>query len=212
MLQETRLLLLRHAETSDPNRFHGAESDIGLGERGFRQAEAVAKVLAAERPDELHTSAMTRALQTAKPIGEACSLTPTVLPDLHERKMGRLSGLARSEGLVEYANAKTRWMSGDLDYTHEGGESYSQIKARVIPIIRDRVERVPGKTIVVVAHGVVIRVILTTILEGKGAADFDKYPIDNVAINDLRWDGTRWEALVLNRRAGLEGDGDQFAW
>ncbi len=39
----TRVLLLRHAETAAPDRFHGAESDIGLGARGFLQAEAVAR-------------------------------------------------------------------------------------------------------------------------------------------------------------------------
>ncbi len=59
-LRETRILLLRHAETSAPERFHGAESDIGLGERGRRQAVAVAEALAAERPDALYCSGMRR--------------------------------------------------------------------------------------------------------------------------------------------------------
>ena len=31
-LHMKRLLLLRHAETSAPDRFHGAESDVGLGD------------------------------------------------------------------------------------------------------------------------------------------------------------------------------------
>ncbi|MBV8382979.1 MAG: histidine phosphatase family protein, partial [Planctomycetaceae bacterium] len=64
-MPETRVLLLRHAETSAPDRFHGAESDVGLGERGRRQAEAVAEILAAEGPDALYSSAMRRALETA---------------------------------------------------------------------------------------------------------------------------------------------------
>jgi len=209
-VHKTRLLLLRHAETSDPNRFHGAESDIGLGERGFLQAEAVAKVLAAENPDVLYSSAMKRALETAGPIGEACQLGIEILPELHERKMGPLSGLSRDEGLEEYGQAKDRWMTGDLDYTHLGGESYRQIHDRVMPLFKDVVSKSAGKTIVIVAHGVVIRVILTTILPGKSAADFDQFPIDNVAINDLRWDGSTWEAVVLNQRVGLEQD--SFAW
>ena len=35
----------RHAETSAPDRFHGAESDIGLSEFGARQAERLAEYL-----------------------------------------------------------------------------------------------------------------------------------------------------------------------
>src|ERR1022692_471944 len=38
-LQVTRVLLARHAETAAPDRFHGAESDIGLSALGARQAE-----------------------------------------------------------------------------------------------------------------------------------------------------------------------------
>ncbi len=46
----TRVVLLRHAEMAAPDLFHGAESEIGLSERGRQQAEAIAPVLAAERP------------------------------------------------------------------------------------------------------------------------------------------------------------------
>ncbi len=56
MKHETRILLLRHAETSAPDLFHGAESDIGLGERGHLQAETVAQTLAALGPDALYCS------------------------------------------------------------------------------------------------------------------------------------------------------------
>ena len=209
-LHEKRLLLLRHAETSAPDRFHGAESDIGLGERGIRQAEAVARVLAEERPEALYCSAMRRAIETARPIGIACVLTTVILPSLHERKMGPLSGMSREEGLAEYGQAKTYWMRGEIDYSHEGGESYREVRSRVVPVIQRLVEETAVETLVVVAHGVVIRIFLTTVLEGRGAADFDRFAIDNVAINDLRWDGDRWSAVSLNRR--LVAELDSFAW
>ena len=40
----TRLLLARHAETAAPDRFHGAESDIGLSAWGFEQAERLGRL------------------------------------------------------------------------------------------------------------------------------------------------------------------------
>ena len=47
----TRVFVLRHGESADPTVFHGAEPDVGLSERGRRQAEAVAPLLAAHAPD-----------------------------------------------------------------------------------------------------------------------------------------------------------------
>ncbi|MBV8075976.1 MAG: histidine phosphatase family protein [Planctomycetaceae bacterium] len=198
-MPETRVLLLRHAETSAPDRFHGAESDVGLGERGRRQAEAVAEILAAEGPDALYSSAMRRALETAAPIGRAAGLVPRVVEALHERAMGPLSGLRREEGLDTYVEAKRRWMAGDLDFTHEGGESFASIRRRVVPALRALARRHPGQTIVVIAHGVVIRVALTSLLEGYGPEDFDRIGIANTGVNDLRTDGERWRAVALNQ-------------
>src|SRR5262245_59766453 len=92
----TRVLLLRHAESANPTIFHGAESDVGLSERGRRQAEAVAAVLAARRPDRLISSAMRRARETAAPIATACGLPVQIEPALHERRVGALSGTPTS--------------------------------------------------------------------------------------------------------------------
>jgi len=198
-LPETRVLLIRHAETSAPDRFHGAESDVGLGERGRVQAEQLAAQLRAIRPTQLYTSGMRRAIETAEPIARACQLTPFVLDSLHERRMGPLSGQLRESALTHYEDAKRSWESGALDATHEGGESYADIRRRVLPVWNDLVERSLGQTIVVVVHGVVIRVILTSILTDFGPQDFSRIGIDHVAVNDLRWDGARWSASALNQ-------------
>jgi probable phosphoglycerate mutase len=194
----TRVLLLRHAETAAPDRFHGAESDVDLGDRGRRQAEAVAPVLAAMAPAALYCSAMARARQTARPIGSACGLEPVTVPELHERRMGPLSGRAIDEVRDLYHRSRDRWKLGDLGATHEGGESYAQIRDRVVPAFTALAHRHPGETIVVVAHGVVIRVLLCSLLEGYGPEDFDRFGIDFLAVNDLRFDGVLWMAHSFN--------------
>ncbi len=194
----TRVLLLRHAETAAPDCFHGAESDIELGERGHEQAGSAASGLASLKPVAIYTSPMLRARQTAEPIGLACGLAPVAVPDLHERRMGPLSGVPIAEGRNAYIEVMERWKAGDLDATHEGGEAYAEMRDRVVPPFVELAERHPGQTIAVVAHGVVIRVLLSSLLEGKGPADFGEFGIDFVAVNDLRFDGGRWQAAVLN--------------
>lgn len=195
---EMRVLLLRHAETSVPGRFHGAESDIGLSDWGHRQAVLVAEELAPLAPTALYGSAMRRARDTAGAIARACGLEVNVVEALHERRMGPLAGVLREEGIATYELAKARWSAGDLGHTHEGGESYLDIRNRVVPAFLKLAERHPAETIVVVAHGVVNRVLLTTLPVGYGPADFDRIGIANCGINDLRWDGVQWRALAIN--------------
>jgi probable phosphoglycerate mutase len=198
-MQGTRMLLARHAETSAPDRFHGAESDIGLSDWGVRQAESLGRSLAGEGATALYCSAMRRAVDTAGPIGRACGLEPTVVETLHERRIGPLSGVSREEGWATYAESKARWIAGDLEYTHPGGESFAAIGRRVCPIFEELAMRHHGETIIVVAHGVVIRVMLTGLVAGFGPADFDRIAIDFSSVNDLWFDGIAWTARSLNQ-------------
>ena len=98
----------------------------------------------------LYCSAMARARQTAEPIGIACGLEPVIVPELHERRMGPLSGRDIFEVLDQYHHSRDRWKLGDLDATHEGGESYAQIRDRVVPAFTALAHRNPCETIVVV--------------------------------------------------------------
>jgi 2,3-bisphosphoglycerate-dependent phosphoglycerate mutase len=189
---ETRILLLRHAETAAPDRFHGAESDIGISDRGRVQAETVARQLVTTQPSALYCSGMLRARETAAPIAISCRLDAQIIEDLHERRMGIMSGMARLEGWPAYETTKSRWMAGDLDATHEGAETYRQIQDRVVPPFLRIADGNQRKTVVVVAHGVVIRVLMATLVDGLSHADFDRIGIEFVAVNDLRWHQGRW--------------------
>jgi broad specificity phosphatase PhoE len=198
-VQGTRILLARHAETTAPDRFHGAESDIGLSAWGTRQAELLGQSLRDSGASALYCSALRRAVETAIPVGRACGLEPVVIETLHERRIGPLSGVAREEGWATYAESKARWIAGDLDFSHPGGESFADIRRRVLPVFQDLAARHRGQAIIVVAHGVVIRVTLTSLVAGFAPADFDRIAIDFASVNDLSFDGRSWTAGALNR-------------
>lgn len=193
---------------------------MGLGDRGQSQAEAVALTIAAIRPNALYCSGMRRAVETAGPIGRACGLTPRVVETLHEGRMGTLSGQGREAGWALYSRTMARWMAGDLEFHHDGGESFAAIRRRVVPDFRRMAEAHRGGTIAVVSHGVVIRVLLTSLLDEFGPEDFDRIAIDFVAIHDLRREGTRWwlertegegrESRGVGHAADSEGGGPPF--
>jgi broad specificity phosphatase PhoE len=199
-LTATRILLVRHAETSTPDRFHGAESDVGLSDWGVRQAEQLGRSLK-DMGDAraLYCSALRRAVETAIPVGRVCGLEPIVIETLHERRIGSLSGVSREDGWAVYAESKARWIAGELEFTHPGGESYADIRRRVLPVFRDLAARHRGETIIVVAHGVVIRVALTSLVPKYTPSDFDRIAIEFASVNDVLFDGTGWSARALNQ-------------
>ena len=199
-MEGTRLLLARHAETAAPDRFHGAESDIGLSAWGDPSGRAPGPV--ACRPGTgcalLVRQCAGRSTRPPRSAAPARS-NPSRYAGLHERKIGPLSGQSREDGWAVYVASKERWIAGDLEHTHPGGESYADIRRRVVPILEQIVARHPGETIVVVAHGVVIRVVLTSLVRGLHPADFDRIAIDFASINELTFGGQTWKTGVLNQ-------------
>jgi len=195
----TRVWLLRHGETAQPAVFHGAESDIGLSERGQRQARAVAPLLAAQRPAGIVSSAMRRAVQTATPVAEGCGLPLRIEPDLHERRVGALSGTPFHAGNPSWSETLRAWMAGQTGYAPPGAESFDDIRRRVLPVWQRLAEEFAGRSLVVIAHGVVCKVLLMSLDTGLTPGDWQRIgPIRNVALHEMVGAGSSWRLLRLN--------------
>jgi 2,3-bisphosphoglycerate-dependent phosphoglycerate mutase len=194
-----RVLLLRHAESADPGVFHGAESDVGLSERGRRQAEAVAPLLAALEPARLVSSAMRRARDTAQPIAQATGLEIQIEPALHERRVGALSGTPTHGSDGVWPDTLARWVSGDTGYAPIGAESYDDLRSRLLPVWHRLTASHETGPLVVVAHGIVCKVLLLNLLPGHSPADWHRLgPIANVGISELIGSGDAWTAVRVN--------------
>jgi broad specificity phosphatase PhoE len=197
----TRVYLLRHAESSNPAVFHGAESDVGLSDTGRRQAEVIARYFAQRRPDVVISSAMRRARDTALPIAAACGRTLLVEPDLHERRVGTLSGTATNDPTGVWPETARRWAAGETNYAPDGAESFDDIRDRVLPVWQRITREHAGQTLVVVAHGVVCKVLLLSLLPGSTVGDWRRIgPIANVAVSELVESAGTWQALTLNEQ------------
>jgi broad specificity phosphatase PhoE len=195
----TRVLLLRHAESADPLVFHGAESDVGLSPRGVRQAEALAPLLAGLSPHAAISSAMRRAVTTATPIARACGLPLEIEPALHERRVGALSGTPTGIKDGVWPATLKRWLAGETSHAPPGAESYDDLRARVVPAWERLMAGREGQTLVVMAHGVVIRVLLLELLEDYTLTDWHRLSTANAGINELVREGSGpWQALRLN--------------
>lgn len=193
-----RVWLVRHAETATPTLFHGAESDVELGAHGHRQAAAAAGWFAALRPTAVVSSEMRRAVQTAAPIAALCGVPHTREVMLHERNVGALSGRPREEGDGIWEATLARWAAGETGYAHTGMESFDAIRARTVAAFRRVAEAHPGGRVVIVAHGVVCKVLLLSLLAGRTPADWNAIGrAKNLAVSELVPGAGTWAATRL---------------
>lgn len=190
--------LVRHAETARPTLLHGAESDVGLGDHGRRQAAAAADWFAAQRPTAVVSSAMTRARETAAVIAAACGVPHLLEPMLHERRVGPLSGQPRERTDPIWQETVRQWAAGNTAFTTPGAESFDDLRRRVVPAFLRTVTAQPGGRVVVVCHGMVCKVLLLSVLRDTGPADWLTLgSVPYLAVSRLVPDGDAWRAERL---------------
>lgn len=164
----TTVWLCRHAETAVPNVFHGYESDVDLSEHGRLQAAAAAEWFRELRPTAVVSSAMRRAVETAKVIAARCEVPHHFEEKLHERRVGVLGGTSYAQAHGPWAETERHWAAGECHFTTEGAESYAELADRLVPAFHRAIESHENGRIVVVAHGIVCKILLLSLLNEQG--------------------------------------------
>lgn len=154
----TTLYLARHAESdwNAENRFQG-HTDRPLTERGRAQAAALAESLSEIALQAVYSSPLRRALETAAAVATRKGLRPVAHSDLREVDVGSWAGLSRAEVAERFPQAFQRWLDGGEGW--EDGETYREMSARVLGVVREIAERHPVGDVLVVSHGGPIRAV-----------------------------------------------------
>ena len=147
------ILLVRHGETDGNAARILQRPDVPLNDRGMRQAEHLARRLAADRFVHILCSDLVRARMTAAPLAACSGIAIEEHPLLQERNFGDLRG-------TPYAA-----LSEDPFGPHfapPNGEDWPTFHARVaeaFALIVNR-RRSVGGILVVVTHGLVCRALV----------------------------------------------------
>jgi len=196
------LILLRHgqSEWNKSNQFTGWV-DVRLTDQGKAEAARGGELLAeiGVLPDVVHTSVLTRAIQTADIALEAADRLWIPVKRswrLNERHYGALQGKDKAQTLAEFGQEQFMlWrrsfdvpppvLADDSEYSQVGDPRYAGIDGEVprtesLKIVIDRLlpywhgEIVPdlqaGRTVLVAAHGNSLRALVKH-LDGIGDAD-----------------------------------------
>ena len=203
----TDLYLVRHGET-DYNRdgiVQGSGIDSVLNETGRAQAQALAERLADTPLDAVYASTLRRAKQTAAVAARPHEpVSKTFLRDLEEISWGIFEGEAPSPTRNDAMQAvKDRWRAGEYDHAMQGGESIRDVQARALRAIEHVVAREAGRTVLVVAHGRYLRILLATVLEDYSLADMHRLDHTNTCVNRVEYRKGRFRAATLNCTAHL---------
>jgi probable phosphoglycerate mutase len=164
-MNATRLFLVRHGATTatEEDRFSGS-SGAELSEQGRWQAARLGDRLAQQGVTAAYSSPLSRALDTARIIGERCGLEPVTREGLCEIGHGHWEGLKRKDVEEQFAAEYAAWEADPFTFAPEGGESGVGVLARALPVIREIVTAHPGGRVLVVSHKATLRLVLSSLL------------------------------------------------
>jgi broad specificity phosphatase PhoE len=150
-----KFILVRHGESEgNRERRFTISSEVPLTELGRRQArEAATQIARSFKPEVVISSPFARARQTSQIIAAELKLPIEVVRDLHERDLGYLKGHSYDD-LREAARTDSSYdpAQGWL-WRPRGGESYEDVRRRVVAAIQGLLQRYPTHEVIIVSHG-----------------------------------------------------------
>jgi broad specificity phosphatase PhoE len=150
-----RFIMVRHGESEgNRERRFTVSSEVGLTELGVRQAHQVARRIAQLfKPQIVVSSPFRRARQTSEIIAGELNLRIETVHDLHERDLGCLKGHSYDDLRALVLKDPTYDSARGWSWKPEGGESYEDVRERVIAAVDKLLRDYPQDEIVIVSHG-----------------------------------------------------------
>ena len=182
----TELILIRHGET-DWNRelrFQG-HIDVPLNDMGHEQARRLGLRLAGEPVQQLISSDLMRAQQTATPAARQLALEILTTVSLREQHFGVVEGMRADEIQAAHPRAWEDWLQFREDHAMPEGESPRQFHARIIEALGRIATEYAGQKLLVVTHGGVLDMVWRT-AHGLGLNGPRQSEIPNAGFNRIR--------------------------
>ncbi len=196
---------MRHAESeaNDAGVFSG-HSDPALTARGRSQAAALGARLSVESIDHVVSSDLTRARQTAELIATPLGLGVDADARFREMNYGDWEGKTSEAISAEYGTEWEALLKPTADFRAPGGESLRELRERVHAGYRDVVDRHAEETVVVVAHGNAIQMLLGALL-GVPYENSWRFQLHNTGLTLIRQFDETPVLVQMNDTSHLSG-------
>jgi len=200
----TSIYLVRHGQTAwNKEEIFRGRTDVSLDETGLRQAALAGQYFKEIRLDAIYSSPLSRALETAQEIARVHSLEVQPLPGIIDMSFGSWEGHPLQEVREKDADLYRQWTEKPHLFRVPGGESLDEVRVRAMAALEEVVQLYPGRTVVVVSHRVVNKVLICGIL-GIDNSHFWQIGQDTVAISLIQFKKGKYTLNLLNETCHLK--------
>ena len=181
------IIFLRHGQAKNNTEriLAGRTPGVPLTEKGIDQAEKAAKFLEDMNISAIYSSPIQRAKHTAEIVGKHNSIDVKIDDRLIELDMGKFTGVPYDEIFSSHGNVFMKFYKGELEIAHNGVETFSDVKKRVLGIVDHVIEKHPDENVVLVTHMDPIKAMLSTVVSLSPENLFELI-IANASLNIFR--------------------------
>lgn len=159
---QKHIYIVRHGETdyNFQGICQGQKCNIGLNEKGKKQAEELSVKLKDKGIEAIYSSPLLRAIETANIIGKHLNLEVKINENLIEGNFGIAEGKTMEE--VRDLGIYLQWISSDRQYdsvSYPGGETKRQIIKRIHKSLHEICSKEKSEKILLVTHSAIARLI-----------------------------------------------------
>ena len=184
--EPTATLLLRHGQTAmSAQKRYAGRSDAPLTDVGVQQAAAAAKRLASSGIAVIMTSPLLRTVQTAQEVAAVTGAAVITDDGFRETDFGAWEGLTFTEVRERWPAELATWLA-DPAVAPPGGESFTDVSARVSAALHRVLGARAGQTVLIVSHVTPIKTLVAAALLAPPAALYRMH-LDVAALSEIDW-------------------------
>lgn len=200
----TSIYLVRHGQTAwNKEEIFRGRRDVPLDETGLKQAELAGEYFKELKIDAIYSSPLSRAWQTAERIAKFHRLRIQPLEGIIDMSFGQWEGHPHQEIREMDQETYRQWREEPHQVRLPGGETLDEVRSRAMAALEEVVRLNSGKTIVLVSHRVVNKVLLCGIL-GLDNSHFWQIVQDPTAINLIQYQNGKYILYLMNETCHLK--------
>lgn len=199
------VILIRHGETDwNKEQIFRGKIDVPLNGIGLAQARCVRDALDQVPIDAIYASPLARAFVTAQVLAEPGKLSVRAEEGLSDIDFGTWQGLSHQKVKEDHGDLYAVWLTSPHRVTFPQGETLRRVQKRAVAALEGIIANNPGKTVAIVSHRVINKVILCSVL-GLGLSRFWHLKQDTCAINRFEYKQGGYFITLLNDTCHLKG-------
>lgn len=201
----TKFVLVRHGQTewNLMGRYQG-QFDIALTDAGIKQAEILAENFPEKNVAAIYSSDLQRAFVTAQKLGDKLGVEVHKDKAFREICFGDWEGHTYEEIIARWPEALENFFQRPDVLKIPNGETFQDVQNRAIGRLIELSEEYPDKTVVIAAHGAVIRTMLAAAVHSP-LRYLWSFRQDNTALSIILYNSDGFLLQLANSTEHLRG-------